>query len=643
MHKPIIVNTTTVIKIIMPFCAAFAVMVVLILFLQGPKLGFYYDFLNTIAPAPELAQSIVIIETDKANPEQETSSINLESFISLLLNLIEMRAESLIVQVPIYAPIQASTDESTALLNSVFSAMTAFGPVAVDELWQKMQYTDPDGMLRRIAPVMYSQAGEWVEHPVYRVLKNKSAQGSHQADAVAERIRAVDGASSLLVRVPCGEVNFIRIPFSDFINYEWLTFDLQRLLWQSDTLDIYQEISIMERPSFLGEYVQSVQDIMLEAPAPDSGPAVLQEWVQTIEQRKQLWLQARSSYFDSIERFFSQNAAQELLISYDKRTEAASGRERAGMQARRNEVEACIANIQKTYEALIYSGGSLQSRLQGALCIMGPVHTERYSAVFVSAVLANTFFTNNGISQSSRIYIVLFSLISAWFVVVLLWRFPPVKIAVLGLLCVLLIFIGFSISFVLTRYWIDPFIPSGATVAAVLCSLLCAILKPAVQGIAKPLTKELIVIAVHDTSPKKDPASFQKNVLHLFKETGAYIAEGDEDTIFIAFEMDSLEEKELAKRSADSIVTVVRSKTASTYWCFGLDTGIASLERVGKKWKLVGNPVNRAKSLALLAPRYQAHALISENAYSGLHIAAQQLGHLKDGTGSDTDSFYQLI
>jgi hypothetical protein len=624
-------------KMLLPFCAAFAGMVYLILLLQGPKLGFYYDFLNRSALSPQALQNIVLIETDSHNPEQQTGSVDLALFVSLLLDLIEIGAESLVVQVPIYAQ-QPSEPEAhttiTNITNEVFAAMTAFGPVAIDEAFYKMKYTDPDGVLRRIAPVepahsALGYADGHREHPVYRVLKDKLKENRH-------------ASYPLLVRVPRGDAPFVRLSLTDFITYEWLAFDLQRLLWQSDSLDIYQGMSIMERPSFLGEYVQSVRNIMLEAPAPDSDPATLKEWVQTLDKRKQLWLKARSAYFDSIERVFSQHAVQELLAAYDKRIAAASEQERAGIQALRNEIEACIAGIQKTYAALIYKGGALQSHLQGALCIMGPLYTEQYPPAFVSAVLAQTLLMDNAVSLGSRIVIVLFSLASAVLVIGVLWRFSPCKIAGFGLLCVMLIFIGFSLSFVVTAYWIDPFIPAGTAAAAVICSLLYALQQGNGRVLVEPVTKDMIIVAVHDTNPHKDAALFQTEIGRLFKEAGAYLAGSSEDTIFIAFET-AAKAKSPAQRAATCIMNIVRNQTESAHWRFGLDAGPVSLKQIDKEWQVSGNPVNQAKLLALLAPRYQAHALISERAYKGLHMAVQQLGSLESSSNTPEDSFYQLF
>lgn len=276
---------------------------------------------------------------------------------------------------------------------------------------------------------------------------------------------------TILVRAP-RDTDFIRIPLSDFINYILLEFDLQRLLWQGDALNMYQNIGIMERPSFLGEYLKSVQNIMLESPKADAPSEAIREWLQVLGQRKQLWLHAKSNYFDSVEKFFFSNKAQELLVDYDRRIEAASEQERAGIQERRKEVEACIVNIRQIYETLIYSGNALQSRLQGSLCIMGPLQKERYPAAFVSAVLANTILTGSVLIECSNIFIVLFSLVCASLMIVLLLRLPPFKIAVFGSLYVFFIFISFSISFVLTSYWIDPFIPTGASTAAGICSLI---------------------------------------------------------------------------------------------------------------------------------------------------------------------------
>lgn len=630
-------------RMILPCSVAFAVIVLIDLILWGPQLGWYYDFLNQHRPAPPLAKNIVIIETDYAGGAGTVEPVVLQS---TLLTLIEMRSDSLVVQAPIYSSAVPPDDERE--LQNLVKAITAFGTVSIDESPQKTAVTDPDGKMRRVAPLVYTTAGQ-AEHLVYRNLKSQVQSAGvaikpyrilpEFARNAGNKTLFQDARDSLLIDPPHGtqeQTDFIRLPLSAFIEYEFVNDYLQRLLVRAGTMDVYRGLSITQQPTFFGEYARSLRDIMLEAPDPE---------------RKQAWLQARGVYFDRVEDFFYGAAVQDVLADYDKRIAAASKDEQRGMlTAQRTELITLFEDIRGTYTEMLQMGARLEAQLQGAFCVMGPVQAGENATVRASAALANALLTVHSIVPGAQFLIVLLSAALACLVVLLLWQLDAFGAGIVGFLCVVSVFLAFSVSFVFTAYWIDPLIPASAVASGALVSFIFAP-RPAAPlrfSSTAPVLKPMLIVAIQNTSQSGDTINnaqivilFQKRVTALFSKSDGIIVGSEKDTMFIAFNLSPA--GGASTKTIGTLVDMLHNHQESAAWYMGVDAGEVALSSTAVGYAAFGEVLNRAQTLASLAPRHHARILISGAAYQGLRMAIEELDTLKENDGGEGDSFYQLM
>ncbi|MDR2110630.1 MAG: hypothetical protein LBP32_04920, partial [Spirochaetaceae bacterium] len=110
---------------------------------------------------------------------------------------------------------------------------------------------DPDGRLRRIAPVL-SAGGGSIEHIVYTALKEKRAPAF-----------PLDNQGAALFKIPGENEDFRRIPLTAFLEYEEADRELYRVLRETETLGIYDQLEGEAHPASRYEYALALREDLL--------------------------------------------------------------------------------------------------------------------------------------------------------------------------------------------------------------------------------------------------------------------------------------------------------------------------------------------------------------------------------------------
>ncbi|MDR2629384.1 MAG: hypothetical protein LBC60_00515 [Spirochaetaceae bacterium] len=507
--------------------------------LTGPRLGPWYDFLTTCRPSPPVSGEITLIETNTGGTEPPEKFfpyfIEGGTAASVLQCLTEVEASALILQIPVAglssgmlsntAELIFRFDEEFGLLEgnilNLFEAIR-LGSIRPEEaaayvgellnlteqgkdrllalfmspeetrvfekaiavfgrVWKTggagyfITQTDPDGVLRRIAPVLLEE-GE-PEHPVYTALKDRYKQPAieHTADGLILRLVNADGETrflpldkrgALLIEKPGKERDFKRVPLSLILDYEEADKELYRILTAAAPLGIYGGLNPEKYPPVLYEYALSIREDLLREPG---------------EEKKLLWIEGRKRYFSALEDFCYGPGEMALISGYETRiaVEVASAeREASAVQELRNQRDELIRtfrDIREKYNSLEEIRGTLKSLLYGSFCILGP-GGQGPTETEASAILANSLLSGSVIRPAPLRQVLFWSLAAACILCLCLVKEEPLPSLGIGFFLSLFIGVVFSGSFVLSAYWIDPFIPltaaGGASLASVLFSLI---------------------------------------------------------------------------------------------------------------------------------------------------------------------------
>jgi len=387
---------------------------------------------------------------------------------------------------------------------------------------------DRDGVLRRIAPVMTAfelsgeDAGErTMEHIIYGALKSRfetseigyiETWGKKSSPVLAalngpdgtDSILPLDRAGMVLFEAPHGGEDFRRIGISDFLDYDEADKDLRRLLLECEALGFFQAIEGENIPGFLFDYALSLRDDL------DSS---------NNEPKKIAWIEARNSYFRSLESFLYGPAEMNLVGGYEEiiAQESPGEAEMVRMMEMRDSLIRTFVVLRAKYNEVIELRNKLKAALEFSFCILGrgrgvnepgdpasgmgispasfrdldtissffgniPLAiTKSIKSVFyfpnptdveASALLANSILTGRVVKPGRDMYLLVGSLLSALLVCLIIKSMSPWPALCTGALLTLLIGAGFSLSFVLSGIWLDPLGPAAACASAVIVSLI---------------------------------------------------------------------------------------------------------------------------------------------------------------------------
>ena len=703
------------------WCAALGITLLLHYALTGPKLGPVYDALLDFRTQPPVSREILLIETDEV-----VEPIDL---FSVLMTLSEMGAADLIIEVPLLgagsalvetgeefsyrindefkllgrnirnlfegirlglvSPLESPeyvnnlvelTERGRDRLNaaiirqdeagSVIAAQAAavFGRAvtaadlrpqadsrpdpAGDIPWYSQPRSDRDGALRRIAPAAENN----VEHIVCHVLKPREIEYDFPLDR--------DG--NILIEKYQPQTNpFRRLTLGQFRNYDQTGKILARLLKDAEALGVYSEIAPERTPLTLYDHAEKLKEELISSPDAVKHAA---------------WIDARTDYIASLDEFLYGPSEMNLVNGYEEliATEKLDAVGTARLQVLRDDLIRAFADMREKHRELFGLHTVLSRELASSLCIMGPAFPPP-GIPLSSALLANALITGRCITPGDSMYIVLWSLVVSFFILACIHRLRPILLFMTGLALTLLCAAAFGFSFIISGYWIDPFIPAAALLGGTL--FLCVagfcisygrmlrfrlaytglvnkdMLKRLIRAGRPPLTETLtaqaVIIAVKNAgmSGREDrelpldaaqiAAEFRREFSRIFRRHGALILGIENDIALACF--GSPPQRvcgEAVTHPAAMAIPCIReifNSPLTDSWHSGIEAGECSFS-----WSEVtgytahGRPMIRARLFTSLAARYQVRAIIGETARKSSGLSLRKLASLAG------DDFYEL-
>jgi hypothetical protein len=558
------------------------------------------------------------------------------------------------------------------------------GPLG-DIPWYSLPRPDRDGVLRRIAP------SAEVEHIAYRALKDRWEKSSveYGSGTIANGSRLflinqferngedmeyrfpLDRDRNILVDRKALEKErvqgFRRLTLQHFRDYEQTGKVLARLLKDAESLGVYAK-TIPERiPLMLYDHAERLKEDLLKNPS---------------EAKRAAWIDARSEYIASLNEFLQGPSETNLVNGYEEliATERLSEAGIARLKGLRDELIRAFSVLKEKHLELTELRTLLANEISTSFCIMGPAFsTARVNTPGTSALLANALLTGHCITPAQDLYIILWSLLASFLLLACIHALRPALLLTLGLAANLLCGAVFSLSFIISGYWIDPYIPSAALLGGTLVlfvsrfcishdrslrfrlaftkSLNSDMLKTLVRGghslLSETQCTQAVIIAVknpgmtgredRETSLEglRSATEFRGEFSRLFKQQGALILGFENDIALACFgsppQRICREDTKHPAARAISCIRVILQSPLSTEWRFGIESGECAFSWSAETgYTANGHPVARARIFAALASRFKVRAIIGRS-------ASRSNGHnLRKLASLAGESFYEL-
>jgi class 3 adenylate cyclase len=625
----------------------------------------------------------------------------------------------------------ARMERAAAAFGKTFKAGDLRLPAPVDSPWYSRPRPDWDGRIRRIAPML--PGGE--EHVVYAALKDRfkdsriSVAGETLAQTPLGEAETVciplDINGAILFEWPGKGEAFQRLPLDFFRQYGEADLNLQRLLKEADSLGIYSEIPPENSPLYLSEYALSMREEFLADRAGTSGTGEAEAGNaeggrsgqgSAGREAKADWIRAREEYFSRLEEFLEGPSETSLVRGYEELVASEDLGEEglARVTALRDELIGAFGKLRTAWEEFrdmrSFLGGTLASSFvilgprqefqapSGGPPLLGGIFPERplLSGPETSLVLANSLLTGRAIGPAESRRVLLASFLAALPVILIVLRLGPWGGLAAGCILISLVGAGFSWAFVLLGCWIDPLIPLGASLAAVLTvfSLSLVLVSRGARRfrlaygpyVNKSCLKHLIatgrpalperipvkaaVITIREAGllfreDRAEPLAgaaavkeFRETAAQLVKKAGGVIVGCDGDTVQACFGS-PLERigagpsqdpyahytRTPAVRAVEFIADIRATAPKAASWHFGIDTGECAFGYMPVSgYSAFGRPVVRSRILSGLTSRYKARTIISESVNGELRdIPVRKLNVLKEQDGSAGEAFYRLL
>jgi hypothetical protein len=577
-----------------------------------------------------------------------------------------------------------ATQAAAVFGGALFAADLRPGPWG-DIPWYSAPRPDRDGVLRRVAP------SAEIEHIAYHALKSRWDKSAveYRGGAVSSGTRLflinqferhgedvedrfpLDRDRNILIDRKALEQDrvqgFRRLTLQHFRDYEQTGRVLARLLKDAGSLGVYAG-TIPERiPFMLYDHAERLKEDLLKKPT-EAGRAA--------------WIDARADYFTSLNEFLYGPSETNLVNGYEEliATEKLGEAGNARLRALRDELIRSFSAMKEKHLDLSELRTLLYNEINASFCIMGPsFSTARVNTPGSSALLSNALLTGNCITPGQDGYIILWSLIASFLLLACIHALKPALLLTLGLAANLLCGAVFSLSFIISGYWIDPFIPSAALLGGTLVlfvsrfcishdrmirfrlaytkSLNSAMLKTLVRAghpqLSEILSAQAVIIAVKNPgmSAKEDretpleatrsAAEFRGEFSRLFKQQGALILGFENDIALACFgsppQRICREDTKHPAARAISCIRVILQSPLSSEWRFGIESGECAFSWSAETgYTANGHPVARARIFAALASRFKVRAVIGRSASRS---SGQNLRKIASLAG---ESFYEL-
>lgn len=583
------------------------------------------------------------------------------------------------------------------------AADTPEAPVSQDEL--PVQDEPP---VQKEAPALPLMIPAAVEHIMYRSLKSRwehseieyAEQGpvlTLRRSGQETRIPLDRNGNILIEKTDTGE-GFRRLALSRFREYEEADRVMGRLLKEAEALGVYSATSPEQVPLIHWEYAAGLREELLEVSLPPG--AAPPEERGPLNERRSAWIAARAAYFASLEELLYGPAEMTLVSGYEEiiATEQLKDEGMVKLQNLRDELIRAFVALREQHRRLTELRAGLAETLAAAVCVMGP--PGEAGPVEASVLLANALLSGSHIIPAQTRYVIFWSLGAALLVLGAIRSLRPAMALLAGCAAALVCAGIFGWSFVLSGWWIDPFIPAIACVAGtlVIFNLRLGLARRGARrfryaygpAVGKPCLKELVragrpllseinvipaaVIAVKDPSlytqegretpeqAARAAAEFRGAITPLFKQAGAVIVACGGNTVLACFGSpperlfqeraaiangEPIRQNNPAARAGDCIADLLRQ--ARRPWFFGIDWGECAFSWSAETgYTANGRPVVRARILASLGPRCRAQVIITNAVREQIAQPSKKISIPGSG-GPDRDSFpvgaelYELV
>jgi len=471
---------------------------------------------------------------------------------------------------------------------------------------------------------------------------------------------------------------FRKIDILLFREYEDAGFTLRDTLLAADEIGAFSEILPELSPFYLGDYTYVLKEELLKTP---------------ISENRIAWRNARQNYIKSLNDYFKNPSlliqikeCEELIADTDPSNED----EINSLIESRDKLTYYYDSMFEAYTKFSSLYKKLEEELVFSYCIMGPHDNALYSAL-----IANVMMTGNHIKLPFNRYILFWSVICVFFVLIVIFLMRPFLVFILGILLSTLCAIAFSIVFVFYSIWLDPAIVFVSSLTGVLLIFYCkcALLKHrertfrAAYGavVSKNILKSLIaygrprlsevniifavIIAIKDsnllnTEANEKPQvagnarnSFISSVKKVIFNAGAVIVGYEGDTILASFgsplelqpNRQTYKWSSLAKsyNPIDKACALVRGmlEIEKNTWCFGIDAGDCTFYWMPETgYSVNGLAAVRARILVSKTTRLKVRALITDIVRKKIDLEDETSQQTVLGSFSDKDdTFFELI
>jgi len=559
--------------------------------------------------------------------------------------------------------------------------------------WYSLPRPDRDNVLRRIAPVIVQKKPDLpladnsffeVEHIVYRALKprwNESTlEYTERGSVLVNRFGSqgdereyrfpLDRDGNILIEKQALE-QYHRLSLNHFRGYDQTGRVLARLLKDAESLGIFAVTTPERIPLILYDYAESLKEELLKDPN---------------EFKRAAWINAREEYIASLDELLYGPSEMTLVNGYEELI-ANEGLDEGGvarLQSLRDELIRAFVAMREKYRDLVELHTLLAHSLYSSFCIMGPTLSTGIASGGAgipdsSALLANALLTGHSIIPGQGLYIVLWSLIASFILLACIHRLRPIFLLMLGLVASLFCGAVFGFSFVISGYWIDPFIPMAGLLGGTLVltvsrfcinygrllrfrfayaysvnnAMLRQLVKTGRPLLSETLCVQAVIIAVknpgmsgredRDTplQTAQDAAEFRQEFSRIFKRQGALVLGFENDIGLACFGSPPQRIcRESVTHPAAKAIPCIREivqNPLSAEWCFGIEAGDCAFSWSGETGYIAhGHPVARARIFASLALRYHVRAVIGESARKSSGLTLEKLASLSG------ESFYEL-
>jgi hypothetical protein len=467
-----------------------------------------------------------------------------------------------------------------------------------------------------------------------------------------------------------------------FLDYDVADRSMALLLRDADEMGVFAETDPEQRPLILLEFAEALKEELLKNPDED---------------KRAQWIKMRLEYLASLDEFLYGPSEMELVNGYEE----IMANEKLGeagilrLQEMRDRLIRIFVAMREKQRDLTDLRAFLAQAADSSFCIMGPAVTADggTSISESSALLANTLLTGNCVTPGQGMRLFVWPLLASFTALACIFSLRPLTLFIAGICAAVVTGTAFGGAFVISGYWIDPFIPMGACLLGTLVLFVSKFsigygralrfrlayapyvdkdTPKALLKAGRPLPSEAAnaraaVIAVkkpgmlnredrvNPLESKKAAAKFREEFLKTFKKSGAVILGFEGDVAFACFGSPLEKTRSMNKndncslraaRMVENLLKIASPQIGGMQLSdchYGIEAGdcvFSWSEAAG--YTANGRAVIRARLFASLAKRCRVRAIIGESARKEAGLAARKLSSLETAGPGESGNFYEL-